>query len=59
MGRGRGGGGILRRKKVDSSVEWEETSRRVAMADVLKVHDYGYIERIAKICKTVTGVEST
>jgi len=54
----REGGGLLRKKNGATNVEWEESSRRAAIGDVLKCHEYSYVERVAKICKGITGPES-
>jgi len=44
--------GILRGAEFDGC-KWEGESRRAAMADVLKVHEYKYIETISQICSEI------
>jgi len=41
--------GILRSAEFNSC-RWEGECRRAAMTDVLKVHEYNYVEKISKIC---------
>eukprot|EP00559_Dactyliosolen_fragilissimus_P009586 CAMPEP_0184865290 /NCGR_PEP_ID=MMETSP0580-20130426/17567_1 /TAXON_ID=1118495 /ORGANISM="Dactyliosolen fragilissimus" /LENGTH=1213 /DNA_ID=CAMNT_0027364421 /DNA_START=103 /DNA_END=3744 /DNA_ORIENTATION=+ len=45
--------GILRSAEFDVCV-WESESRRAAMADILKVHEYGYVERISQLCSQLS-----
>jgi len=41
--------GILRSGEFDAC-RWEGECRRASMADILKVHEYNYIEKISQIC---------
>jgi len=44
--------GILRSAEFDSA-KWEGECRRAAMADVLKVHEYKYVENISQVCSEI------
>mmetsp|Transcript_11862 Transcript_11862/g.25011 ORF Transcript_11862/g.25011 Transcript_11862/m.25011 type:complete len:1051 (+) Transcript_11862:101-3253(+) len=44
--------GILRSSEF-SGCKWNTDVRRAAMADVLKVHDYTYIEKTSQLCSTI------
>ena len=44
--------GILRTAEFDGC-KWEGEARRVSMADVLKIHDYSYIENINRLCNMI------
>mmetsp|Transcript_27116 Transcript_27116/g.54231 ORF Transcript_27116/g.54231 Transcript_27116/m.54231 type:complete len:892 (+) Transcript_27116:385-3060(+) len=44
--------GILNSDEFSSCV-WEAGARRAAMADVLKVHEYSYVEKISRICNAL------
>ncbi|KAL7466173.1 hypothetical protein ACHAXS_006463, partial [Conticribra weissflogii] len=44
--------GILRCSEF-SGCKWNTEVRRAAMADVLKVHDYTYIEKTSQLCSTI------
>uniref|UniRef100_A0A7S1B8M9 Histone deacetylase domain-containing protein n=2 Tax=Corethron hystrix TaxID=216773 RepID=A0A7S1B8M9_9STRA len=44
--------GILNSKEFCSCV-WETNARRASMADVLKVHEYSYVEKISRICNAL------
>jgi len=41
--------GILKSEEFDGCV-WEGESRRAAMSDILKVHEYSYVENVSQIC---------
>lgn len=44
--------GILRGAEFDGC-KWEEEARRASMADILKIHDYSYIENINRLCNLI------
>ena len=44
--------GILRGAEFDGC-KWESDARRVSMADVLKIHEYSYIENINRLCNSI------
>jgi acetoin utilization deacetylase AcuC-like enzyme/ankyrin repeat protein len=44
--------GILRSAEFDSA-KWEGECRRASMADVLKVHEYKYVENISQVCSEI------
>ena len=44
--------GILRSGEFGNLV-WKDRARRVAISDVLKVHDYGYVESISQMASTI------
>lgn len=44
--------GILRSHEF-GQIFWEGKARRAAMADVLKCHDYNYVESISQLCNTI------
>jgi len=44
--------GILRGADFDSA-KWEGECRRAAMTDVLKVHEYKYVEQISQLCSEI------
>lgn len=44
--------GILRSNEFGRII-WEGKARRAAMADVLKCHDYNYVESISQLCNTI------
>ena len=44
--------GILRGAEFDGA-KWEGACRRAAMADVLKVHEYKYVEHISQLCSEI------
>lgn len=44
--------GILRGGEFGRLV-WEGEARRAAMIDVLKVHEYNYVERISELCSSI------
>jgi len=44
--------GILRGAEFDSA-KWEGDCRRASMADVLKVHEYKYVEYISQFCSAI------
>eukprot|EP00594_Rhizosolenia_setigera_P016194 CAMPEP_0178956252 /NCGR_PEP_ID=MMETSP0789-20121207/10120_1 /TAXON_ID=3005 /ORGANISM="Rhizosolenia setigera, Strain CCMP 1694" /LENGTH=1159 /DNA_ID=CAMNT_0020638099 /DNA_START=71 /DNA_END=3550 /DNA_ORIENTATION=- len=50
--------GILRSGEFQSC-SWETQVRRAAMADVLRVHDYSYIERVSQFCASIPDHPST
>lgn len=41
--------GILKCAEFDST-KWEPEGRRAAITDVLKVHDYNYIQKVSRVC---------
>jgi len=47
--------GILRSAEFDAC-RWEGECRRAAMADILKVHEYNYIEKISQICAQLPDI---
>ena len=44
--------GILHSKEFESCT-WEKEARRASMADVLKVHEYSYGEKLTQLCMTI------
>jgi acetoin utilization deacetylase AcuC-like enzyme/ankyrin repeat protein len=44
--------GILRSAEFDGA-KWEGECRRASMADVLKVHEYKYVENISQVCSEI------
>ena len=44
--------GILRSNEFGRII-WEGKARRAAMADVLKCHDYNYVESISQLCNSI------
>ncbi len=47
--------GILRGGEFDGC-KWESECRRASMADILKIHDYSYIENINRLCNMIPDV---
>lgn len=44
--------GILRCSEFDGC-KWQPEARRASMADVLKIHDYNYVENIQRLCNLI------
>ena len=44
--------GILRSAEFEGA-KWEGEARRASMADVLKVHEYKYVEKISQLCAEI------
>ncbi len=51
------GVGTLRSKKLENDVEWG-TATPAKISDVLKVHDWSYVQRIRNICERLPKEES-
>ena len=47
--------GILRSSEF-STLEWDETSRRGCMADILRVHDWSYVRSLQHMCASIPDI---
>jgi acetoin utilization deacetylase AcuC-like enzyme/ankyrin repeat protein len=47
--------GILRGAEFDVC-KWEKEARRASMADILKIHEYSYIENINRLCNMIPDI---
>jgi hypothetical protein len=47
--------GILRSSEF-STLEWDETSRRGCMADILRVHEWSYVRSLQHMCASIPDI---
>ncbi|KAL0048951.1 hypothetical protein WJX82_003017 [Trebouxia sp. C0006] len=47
--------GILRSSEF-STLDWDETSRRGCMADILRVHDWSYVRSLQHMCASIPDI---
>ena len=47
--------GILRSSEF-STLEWNETSRRGCMADILRVHEWSYVRSLQHMCASIPDI---
>ncbi|PSC72014.1 histone deacetylase [Micractinium conductrix] len=47
------GWGILRTSEFTPSLRWDEASKRAALGDILRVHDWNYVRRIQMVCDSL------
>ncbi|KAL4431738.1 hypothetical protein ABPG77_002954 [Micractinium sp. CCAP 211/92] len=45
--------GILRTAEFEGGLRWDEGSKRAALGDVLRVHDWNYVRRIQMVCDSL------
>mmetsp|Transcript_1042 Transcript_1042/g.1348 ORF Transcript_1042/g.1348 Transcript_1042/m.1348 type:complete len:909 (+) Transcript_1042:110-2836(+) len=49
--------GVLKAKKF-SDLEWCDSSQRAHIGDILRVHDYSYVEKVRKVCQRIEAAPS-